>query len=570
MKQKYVILPGGLPISPKTIWKCIFVLLLALLGAVLASTWPVQLGELYTGISGGSIHSLRQCVLAFGLFGACCFAAEGVAILRRVLLDCIIASHEAELRQASVEKLLKMPVSYSFGCISGEKTAQLNQGIVGLSQFLKIVCNDISATALTAACMLWQVFRSAPAEVAGVMALYLVLVTAVSVLQLRSQNGIREDLLNQKNMFDGQVCQAVSNLEFIRSLHAERYERLRLRPSALRICAAEKRHHRYMGKFDTIKQACKVAFQLVILALSVVLIGSGRMAPGATVTVCLLFQQLTKPIDEIYRFMDETASSLVKTKSLANLFQGEEDPVFSIPGGGPMAHGGGITLENVTICAPDGKTKLAHYRHIQIPGGTIAALTGESGSGKTCLARCLARFYPYTQGTVKLFGKDISTYSQQELFECLCYLPQNAFFFSGTVRDNLIYGLSREPSDQELLDALEKACILDELQQAAEKAGCPNALWFTVTEAGKNFSGGQKQRLILARAFLRTPRIYLLDESTANLDGGNMEAVLNNLELHARQHGAGILYISHDAKVIDRCKRVIPVNNLLKSKKQAA
>ena len=130
----------------KTKVKCAGIIALAMVSAVLASIWPVKLGELYTDISGGKISGVSQGIVAIATFGLIYFSAECITILRRVLLDCIIATHEAEIREISVEKLLKMPVSYYAGCLSGEKTAQLNQGVAGLSQLIKILCNDIVAS----------------------------------------------------------------------------------------------------------------------------------------------------------------------------------------------------------------------------------------------------------------------------------------------------------------------------------------------------------------------------------------------------------------------------------------
>ena len=102
-------------IERKTKRKCAAIALLALAGSILASTWPVRLGTLYTEISGGRIDSISQGIRAVAVFGLIYLAAECCTIARRVFLDCIIASHEAELRENSVEKLLKMPVSYYSG-----------------------------------------------------------------------------------------------------------------------------------------------------------------------------------------------------------------------------------------------------------------------------------------------------------------------------------------------------------------------------------------------------------------------------------------------------------------------
>ena len=141
----------------------------------------MRLGELYNGISDGAIGTLAQGASAIALFGLIYLAAEWISIVRRVLLDCIVASHEAEVRSFCIEKLLKMPVAYYSGCLSGEKTAQLNQGVAGFSQLIKILCNDVFATILTAVCTLAQVLFHAPVMMAGIMLLYLVLTVVISL-----------------------------------------------------------------------------------------------------------------------------------------------------------------------------------------------------------------------------------------------------------------------------------------------------------------------------------------------------------------------------------------------------
>lgn len=547
--------------------KCAGIVLLALVSSVLASTWPVRLGELYTKISGGEIGSIAQGITGVAVFGLIYLAAECITIARRVLLDCIIATHEAELRENSVEKLLKMPVSYYSGCLSGERTAQLNQGIAGLSQLIKVLCNDVFATALTAVCTLVQVTANAPGAMVGVMLLYLASTIFISVMQIRSQNGIREEIIRQKNSFDGQICQSIGNLELIRGMNAEFYEKKRLHSAIFQIGATERKHHRYMGAFDCVKQTCKIVFQVVILLASIWMISAGRMAPGAVITVCLLFQQLVKPIDEVYRFMDETASSVVKTKVLADVAAMGADPVFSIPHAPCKTEDSDIVLHDVLITNPERDKPLAQYDDLRIPGGRVVALKGASGCGKTTMIRGLTRYYPYISGRITVFGRDLDTYSQKELTERLFYLPQQTFFFAGSIRENLIYGLSRPVTEAELLEALNQACLLDVLQNKLTKRSGSEVgdnigvLEYCIGEGGTGLSGGERQRLSIARAFLRKPKLYIFDESTANLDTATAEKVLNHIEAHAKAIGAGVVYIAHDKNVVKRCDEVILIKN---------
>lgn len=551
--------------SKRTKLKCVGVIAMALISSLLASAWPVKLGALYTSISNGTIRNIAQGLAAILTFGLIYLASECITIARRVLIDRVIATHETEVRKSSIEKLLKMPVSYYSGCLSGEKTAQLNQGVAGLSQLIKIVCSDICAMVITAVCTLVQVLLNAPGIIAGIMLLYLVLTLVISAFQIRSQKGIRENIVSQKNALDGQICQAISNLELIRGMHAESYERKRLVPRILSICYTEKMHHHYMGAFDCLKQLCKISFQVILLVASIALIANGKMSAGSVITVCLLFQQLVKPIDEVYRFMDETASSAIKAKALVEVAASPRDTVFDIQSSSEETSSSEIHINDLVVTNPEKDTPLAWYDSVTIPADRIVVLQGANGCGKTSLIRCLNRYYPHTQGQVSLFGRNQESYSQKELSDVLYYTPQVSFFIAGTIRENLLYGLDRPVSDKELIYALSCVRLVGDDHGATVIRKDPmEALAFAIGEKAEELSGGMKQRLSLARAFLRSPKLFVFDEITANLDATATQFVLTNIEAYAKRIGAGIVYISHDQNVVGRCDAVIVLRNKLK------
>lgn len=557
-------------LSRRTKIKCAGVITLAFVGSLLGSIWPVKLGELYTNISNGNISSIAEGAVAVGVFGTIYLLAECIAIIRRVVLDCVIASHESEIREFSIEKLLKMPVSYYSGSLSGEKTAQLNQGVAGLSQLVKITCNDVFATVLIAVCTLAQVLLNAPKIMGGIMLLYLVITIVISIFQIRSQNGIRETIVGQKNALDGQICQSISNLELIRGMHAEKYEKNRLIPSITDICRTEKKHHRYMGTFDCIKQACKILFQVILILASIVMISKGRMRTGSVITVCLLFQQLVKPIDDVYRFMDETASSVIKAKALLEVANNATDEIFEICSSDEGSYDNDIHISNVVVTNPEKNKSIAWYEDLIIPSGKVIALQGPNGCGKSSLIRCLNRYYPHTQGSITLFGKEQDFYSQKELTELLYYTPQISFFIAGTVKENLIYGLEREVTDEELENALKMVHLVGaDHNDTVIKIEASEALECIISEKADELSGGMKQRLSLARAFLRKPKMFIFDEITANLDKDATNYVLSSIEEYARKIGAGIVYISHDQKVVERCEGVLTLKNKFRTKHES-
>ena len=565
-------------LSWKTKMKCVGVVILAMVSSVLASIWPVRLGNLYTSISNREISSVQQCLSAVLVFGLIYLLAECLTILRRVMLDCVIATHESEVRERTIEKLLKMPISYYRGDkLSGERTAQLNQGVAGLSQLIKISCNDVFATLLTAVCTLFQVATNAPFAIAAIMIGYLTITVMVSVFQIRSQNGIREDIIAQKNSLDGQVCQSISNLELIRSMDAGEYEKDRLKPAIFKISTTEKKHHRYMGIFDCVKQICKIAFQVIILVVSVVLIDKNHMNPGSVITVCLLFQQLIKPIDEVYRFMDETASSIVKARVLGEIAKENIDFAFQIKSKEKKPIESEIVLKNTVIIDPYGK-EIVKYDTLTIPCDSVVAVTGNSGCGKSSLMKCLIRYFAHDiYSVISILGSNINTYSQKELIDTFLYVPQKAFFFAGTIRENLMYGLSNKVSDTDLIGALRSVCLYDSLVTVLMDKGLVDAddinkavLDYAIGEGGTGLSGGEGQRLSLARVFLRCPKVFVFDESTTGLDENTAVRVLSNIEDYAKRIGAGVIYISHEDRVVSRCKHVIKLDNNIKLVDEAA
>ncbi|MCC9700025.1 ABC transporter ATP-binding protein [Streptococcus agalactiae] len=176
---------------------------------------------------------------------------------------------------------------------------------------------------------------------------------------------------------------------------------------------------------------------------------------------------------------------------------------------------GHLEFDNVTFAYP-GETESPVLHDISFkakPGETIAFI-GSTGSGKSTLVNLVPRFYDATEGAIKLDGIDIKEYSHNDLNNKIGYIPQKAVLFSGTVRSNMILGESgrEELSDEEIWQALELAQA-KEFIEAKEKG-----LDTEVAQGGSNFSGGQKQRLAIARALARHPEILIFDDSFSALD----------------------------------------------------
>ncbi len=169
-----------------------------------------------------------------------------------------------------------------------------------------------------------------------------------------------------------------------------------------------------------------------------------------------------------------------------------------------------IAFENVTVQYNDEADPALEGVSFEVKRGETVGVIGGTGSGKTTLVNLLPRFYEAQRGKVTVFGKDVKNRAVKELRSRIGVVPQKATLFKGTIRENLLWGKA-EATDEELWAALK---IAQAEEFVAEKGG----LDYPVEQGGKNFSGGQKQRLTIARALVRNPEILILDDSSSALD----------------------------------------------------
>ncbi|PUB21506.1 ATP-binding cassette subfamily B protein [Promicromonospora sp. AC04] len=197
-----------------------------------------------------------------------------------------------------------------------------------------------------------------------------------------------------------------------------------------------------------------------------------------------------------------------------------ESPV-ALPGasatqnGSPDGDGAGprgrITFENVEFRYPGAEEPVLHDLTFAAEPGQITAIIGSTGAGKSTLLNLVPRLFDATGGTVRVDGIDVRDLLQRDLGSLMGLVPQKAFLFTGTVADNLRYG-KPDASEEEMWAALEVAQARDFVE------ALPDGLESVVAQGGSTFSGGQRQRLAIARAVIRKPRIYLFDDSFSALD----------------------------------------------------
>ena len=171
-----------------------------------------------------------------------------------------------------------------------------------------------------------------------------------------------------------------------------------------------------------------------------------------------------------------------------------------------------LAFENVSFAYPDSEEAVLEGINFEVQQGQTIAVIGGTGSGKSTIAKLIPRFYDVSKGKIKLGGVDIRDLKQSELHDLIGYVPQKASLFSGDIRENINYGSSKQLTDEEIIEALKIAQAWDFVQKL------PEDLNEKVSQGGKNFSGGQKQRLSIARAIASKAPILIFDDSFSALD----------------------------------------------------
>ena len=185
----------------------------------------------------------------------------------------------------------------------------------------------------------------------------------------------------------------------------------------------------------------------------------------------------------------------------------------------------------------------------KLEAGTSTALVGASGSGKSTLMNVMAGLLPATSGRLLINGLPQEQVSEDEWFGQLSYITQDPYLFAGTIKENIELGTNRAVGQQELVEAAQKAGILELVESL------PEGFDTVIGEAGRGLSGGEKQRLVLARAFLKKPSLLFFDEPTAGLDLHTEQVLQRAIEELSKE--ATVITIAHRLHTIRNASRII-------------
>ena len=312
---------------------------------------------------------------------------------------------------------------------------------------------------------------------------------------------------------------------------------------------------RSINVFGIYQPALRVLANVTIAAVLVVggfRVLHGDLQVGVLVALVLYSRRFFQPVDEIANFYNAFQSAVAALEKIANLLA-VQPHVKESPEPTPLpASDGQVDFEDVSFRYTEDGPLVLQPMDLHIPAGQTIALVGQTGAGKSTVAKLIARFYDATEGAVRLDGVDLRDISMEDLTRNIVMVTQEAYLFSGTVADNIALG--RPGASREEIEAAARAIGADEF---IEKL--PYGYDTDVNKRDGRVSAGQRQLISFARAFLADPRVLILDEATSSLDIPSERMVQEGLtKLLGRRTS---LIIAHRLTTVMIADRVLVVHD---------
>ncbi len=388
----------------------------------------------------------------------------------------------------------------------------------------------------------------------GALALYVGF--TVSVTEWRT--AFRRAMNEQDSKANTKALDALLNYETVKYFSNEPFEHARYDDNLQRLEKASVKSQTSLSLLN-LGQSLVIATAVTLLVWrATVGVVAGTMTLGDLVLVNALMIQLYIPLNflgVIYREIKQSLTDLEKMFALLGQNREIADAPDAKPlvthGGGPGSPCGSVRFDDVRF-GYDADREILHGVSFEIPAGKTVAVVGPSGSGKSTLARLLFRFYDVQSGRIAIDGQDIRSVTQKSLREAIGIVPQDTVLFNDTVEYNIAYG--RTGADRA---AVERAARSAHIHPFI--ASTPKGYDTMVGERGLKLSGGEKQRVAIARTLLKNPPIMVFDEATSALDSANERAIQAELQSAAKNRTA--LVIAHRLSTVVDAHQILVMEN---------
>lgn len=480
--------------------------------------------------------------IAVALFGF--LAKDGLNSLRIVLNNIFEQKVIFDIRSDLYDKIQRLPLRWFDGRRTGDIMTRVVEDVTnmervlidgieqGVIAVLQVIGIGIVLFFLDPAVAMWATL---PVPVLAVGAW---VYSAFGRDRYRNQRDAASDL-------NALLHDNISGVRQIKAYAAETAEHARFNEYSDVLRRASLRMMKWWAIYSPGMSFIRMCGYVLVLAFGGAKVMAGEMTLGDFTSFLLFLSLFYEPINQLNNLNQMLLSGRAAADRVFEILDAEDEPNATSGNELPPRIDGNVRFSNVSFSYQDQPT--LHNVDIEAPSGSTIALVGATGAGKTTVLSLLARFYEATTGTVSIDGTDISTLAKSSLRDRLAYVTQEPFLFNGTVRENLLLA-KRDATEEQIWQALEAA------HAATFVRALPQQLDTNVGERGVKLSGGEKQRLSIARALLKNAPILLLDEATASVDSETERLIQDALDRLMENRTAFV--IAHRLSTIQNADRI--------------
>ncbi len=483
-------------------------------------TMPWYLKDLIDGLS------LPQTVLVLPVaaltgYGLARLASSVFAELRDAVFARVIQGAVQKVAGEVFQHLLALSMRFHLQRQTGGLSRDIERGTKGIGFLLNFTIFNVLPTlleiALVTGILLWRYDWAFALATLGTIVAYISFTLLVTERRMRYRRSMNE-LDSQAN---SKAIDALINYETVKYFNNEAYETERYDANMQRWAAAATKNQISLNGLNAGQSLIITVGMVLLLWLSARGVVSGSLKVGDVVLVSAYLTQLYAPLNFlgfVYREIKHALADMERMFTL--LHQGQE--VADRPQAQPLVtQQAEIVFDRVGF-AYESSREILHDVSFTVAAGQTVAVVGASGAGKSTLSRLLFRFYDVTAGSIRINGVDIRDYTQQSVREHIGIVPQDTVLFNDTIAYNIAYG-QPDATEAEVFQAARTARIHDFV------TGLPDGYRTQVGERGLKLSGGEKQRVAIARTLLKNPPILIFDEATSALDTRTERAIQEEL-----------------------------------------
>jgi len=432
---------------------------------------------------------------------------------------------------------------------SGEILRIMDRGTSSINRLLEYLVFNITPTLIDIVIAIVYFCNAYNLWFGLIICIAMVLYLGITFFITEWRTKFRREMNLMENEQRTKGMDSLLNAETVKYFSMETWETERYRTSIINYQVEEWKTNASLALLNIAQTLILDGAMLTLSLYCLWLVWNRDLTVGDFVLVNTYFMQLRQPLNwigSLYRMIQESFINMENMFELLN----EEVEVKDLPGSKPYKKGvkaPDIEFTNVTF-SHNGSGPILQNISFTIPGGTTTALVGTSGSGKTTISKLVVRMFDVDSGRILFDGQDIKTFTKSSLRDNIGVVPQDTVLFNDTIKYNIKYG-KMEATDEEI----EGAVILADIQKTITKF--PDGYSTLVGERGLKLSGGEKQRVAIARTLLKNPNVMVFDEATSSLDSNTERNIQAAIDSAAKERTT--LVVAHRLSTITRAQQIL-------------